>query len=74
MAAIQIGQIQAHAKPSGSPSDQETEAALNGLFPRREIKKVLLVSPPDTPDSMFQYDAATPRKYSNYPPYGQGFF
>lgn len=70
MAAMQSGQLQAQGRASGSPTGQETETVLNRLFPGRKIKRVLLVNPPDVPASMFQYDAAKRRKYSNYPPYG----
>jgi len=50
--------------------EKEVEALLNGLFPRREIRRVLLVNPPDADTSFFQYETALRKRYTNYPPYG----
>lgn len=49
---------------------QESENLLDRLFPAREIKRILLVNPPDADSSMFRYDTAKRGRYTNYPPYG----
>ncbi len=50
--------------------NQPTEDLLSRIFPLRQIRKVLLVTPPDAEAAMFRYDSAKRRRYSNYPPYG----
>ncbi|MDP6180374.1 MAG: cobalamin B12-binding domain-containing protein, partial [Desulfatiglandales bacterium] len=49
---------------------KDIEDFLDELFPRRSIKKVLLVNPPDSHAELFQYDTAKRGRYSSYPPYG----
>lgn len=46
------------------------QAYLSQIFPKGDIHKVLLVTPPDGDASLFQRDTARRRRYSNYPPYG----
>lgn len=46
------------------------EAFLRRRFAGRRIGKVLLVNPPDADASLFRYDTAKRRRYTNYPPYG----
>lgn len=42
------------------------------LFPNGKLDRVLLVSPPDTDSSMFNYETAKSGRYWNFPPYGLG--
>jgi len=70
MSAEVLEKVSVHSDLISLPHAQETESLLNRLFPRREIRKVLLVNPPDVHASMFQYDTAKRRRYANYPPYG----
>lgn len=53
-----------------SDNTHQTENLLDRLFPTRNIKRVLLVSPPDADSTLFRYDTAKRGRYSNYPPYG----
>ncbi len=46
------------------------ENYLNRLFPDRDLKRILLVVPPDGDKSIFRYDAAKRKRMSNFPPYG----
>ncbi|MEO5375297.1 MAG: B12-binding domain-containing radical SAM protein [Alphaproteobacteria bacterium] len=46
------------------------ETALNRLFPRRLVRRVLLVTPPDADAALFRFDTAKRGRYTNYPPYG----
>lgn len=48
------------------------DAALSAIFPRRSIRRVLLVTPPDADAEIFRYDMARRGRYTNYPPYGLG--
>jgi len=48
------------------------DAALSAIFPRRSIRRVLLVTPPDADAEIFRYDTARRGRYTNYPPYGLG--
>jgi radical SAM superfamily enzyme YgiQ (UPF0313 family) len=49
---------------------KDIEVFLDELFPRRSIKKVLLVNPPDSHSELFRYNTAKRGRYSSYPPYG----
>jgi radical SAM superfamily enzyme YgiQ (UPF0313 family) len=51
---------------------EDTEAVLESLFPKRQIKKILLVNPPDVHADMFKLGPAKRRRYSSFPPYGLG--
>ena len=51
-------------------TQKDIEDFLDDLFPRRSIKKVLLVNPADSHSEMFRYDTAKRKRYSSYPPYG----
>lgn len=51
---------------------QRADKTLNNLFPKRAIKKVLFVVPPDADESMFNFATARRGRYWNYPPYGLG--
>lgn len=42
------------------------------LFRGGEIRRVLLVTPPDGDSALFRLPTAQRRRYSNYPPYGLG--
>src|SRR5262249_21561649 len=44
----------------------------NRLFPKRQIKRVLFVSPPDADSSLFNWATGKRGRYLNYPPYGPG--
>lgn len=46
------------------------EQFLDSVFPTREIKRVLLVNPPDADASLFQFATAARGRYTNYPAYG----
>ena len=46
------------------------DAAITSIFPRRSIRRVLLVNPPDADASIFRYETARRGRYTNYPPYG----
>jgi len=48
----------------------KADAFLNTVFPKRKLKKVLLVNPPDADVSLFRYNTAKRLRYTNYPPYG----
>jgi radical SAM superfamily enzyme YgiQ (UPF0313 family) len=48
------------------------EDTLDGLFPQRAIKRVLLINPPDADSEVFRYETAKRGRYTNYPPYGLG--
>lgn len=45
---------------------------LSTLFPKPELTRVLLVTPPDADISIFNPDNARRGTYSNFPPYGLG--
>ena len=51
---------------------QAADEELTRLFPRRRIRRVLLVAPPDADASMFHYATAKRRRYWNFAPYGLG--
>ena len=44
---------------------------LKKCFPNK-IKKVLLITPPDGTEDLFQYETAKRKRYPNYPAYGLG--
>jgi len=46
------------------------DQALDKIFPKRQIKRVLLVTPPDATAELFKIPTAKRRRYTNYPPYG----
>jgi len=48
------------------------EADIRRLFPNRSVTKVLLISPPDLDQSLFDFSTAHRGRYWNYPPYGFG--
>jgi radical SAM superfamily enzyme YgiQ (UPF0313 family) len=48
------------------------QAELSRLFPRRLIKKVMFVVPPDGDKTLFDYATAKRGRYWNYPAYGVG--
>jgi radical SAM superfamily enzyme YgiQ (UPF0313 family) len=58
------------AQPAGGLSNSEADDFLGNLFPRREVKRVLLVTPPDADASLFRPETALRGRYTNYPPYG----
>ena len=70
MADVVADKAHIHYDQTQLPDTQETERILNRLFPRREIRKVLLVKPPDSDASIFQYESAKRRRHANFPPYG----
>lgn len=45
-------------------------AILDKLFPKRCVRSVMLINPPDADASMFRYTTAKRGRYTNYPPYG----
>lgn len=45
---------------------------LGEWFPRKTIKRVLLVNPPDAERELFRLPTARRKRYPNYPPYGLG--
>lgn len=55
---------------SSSSLPAAAKSILKRLFREKEIKKVLLVNPPDSDSSMFRYATAKRGRYTNYPPYG----
>lgn len=65
-----LATIPANAEPAGSTELQRAQDFLNRLFPRREIRRVLLVNPPDADLSLFRFDPAKRGRYGNFPPYG----
>ncbi|MBI4023329.1 MAG: B12-binding domain-containing radical SAM protein [Verrucomicrobia bacterium] len=67
---VMLDKLSAREGFAGHHEDQQTEALLTRLFPSRDIKKVLLVTPPDVEAAFFRYENAKRRRYSNYPPYG----
>lgn len=46
------------------------DSLIKDLWQGREIKKILLVTPPDGDSSLFRKDTALRKRYANYPPYG----
>ena len=50
---------------------EKSKAYLKKKFPYG-LKKVLLVTPPDGTEDLFQISTAKRRRYSNYPAYGLG--
>ena len=53
-------------------SDNEISEILDKLFSGNEIRRVLLVSPPDGSSEMFRFETGRRRRYTNFPPYGLG--
>lgn len=48
----------------------DVDRLLNQWFPERDIRRVLLVNPPDGEQELFRLQTAKRRRYPNYPPYG----
>ena len=48
----------------------KAETFLRGLFPSRNVKRILLITPPDADATMFRFDTAKRKRYTNFPPYG----
>ena len=42
------------------------------IFNNKNIKKILLINPPDVDSSLFNFDSAIRGRNMNYPPYGLG--
>ena len=40
------------------------------IFNNKNIKKILLINPPDVDSSLFNFDSAIRGRNMNYPPYG----
>lgn len=59
-----------HLRPIQQMETAAIETRLNQLFPARNIRRVLLITPPDAEAANFQYATAKRRRYPNYPPYG----
>ena len=55
---------------NSSPTGSEIDEFLGRLFPRRDVKRVLLINPPDADASLFRPETALRGRYTNYPPYG----
>jgi radical SAM superfamily enzyme YgiQ (UPF0313 family) len=51
---------------------EEADLAIKKIFGGNSIRRVLLVSPPDIPASLFDYDTTKRGRSNNYPPYGLG--
>ena len=50
----------------------DSDKMINDLFPKRSIKRILLITPPDVAGTEFNYDLAKRGRYTNFPPYGLG--
>jgi radical SAM superfamily enzyme YgiQ (UPF0313 family) len=48
----------------------QVEGVLDRLFPSRDVRRVLFITPPDVDATLFSFDTAKRGRYSNYPPYG----
>ncbi len=60
-------------QPIGDKSDLHALVKqMADLFPNGQIKKVLLVTPPDADSGLFRFETAKRGRYTNYPPYGLG--
>lgn len=46
------------------------QATLDDCFPTKKLERMLLIAPPDADRTIFKYDMAVRKRYSNYPPYG----
>ena len=64
--------IETNAGKEERSMDAFADRELNRLFPERNIKRVLLVAPPDADSENFNYDTGKRGRYWNYPPYGLG--
>ena len=51
---------------------EEADLAIKKIFGGNNIRRVLLVSPPDIPVSLFDYDTTKRGRSNKYPPYGLG--
>lgn len=56
------------------PADQFAEAQeiLSDLFPDGEIRRILLVAPPEVTEFRFRHELAKKKRYPNFMPYGLG--
>ena len=54
------------------PKKSKIIEILRSLFKNKPVKKVLLINPPDGDESMFKYDTAKSKRYTNFAPYGLG--
>jgi radical SAM superfamily enzyme YgiQ (UPF0313 family) len=54
-----------------APDNSKVAAFFARYFPRN-IRRVLLVNPPDADSSLFRIETAKRGRYTNYPPYGLG--
>ena len=59
-----------HLHPDQEGKAVDIEQLLNRLFPTRDIRRILLITPPDADAANFQYATAKRGRYPNYPPYG----
>ncbi len=50
----------------------KASSVLDGLFPQRPVRRILLVVPPDAEATLFRFATAKRGRYTNYPPYGLG--
>lgn len=57
-------------KNPAKPNSEQAENFLDRLFPARRIRRVLLITPPDTSSEIFKLGTAKRKRYTNYPPYG----
>ena len=69
---MQINNETSNIKLNKSFSEHDVDEALTAIFPKRSIRRLLLVTPPDADSTMFQLDTARRGRYPNYPPYGLG--
>ena len=55
----------------GKTRSNELKKLIKKVFPdKSNIKKILLVAPPEADSSMFDYNIAKRGRANNYPPYG----
>ena len=45
---------------------------IKSLFKNKSVKRVLLINPPDGDISMFKFETAKAKRYTNFAPYGLG--
>lgn len=69
---MQINNPTSSIKPHWTFSEHDVDEALTAIFPKRSIRRLLLVTPPDADSAMFRHDTARRGRYPNYPPYGLG--
>lgn len=64
---IDVLPISSAQHPENEPFDAKSLFAEKGI---RNVKKLLLINPPDADADVFDVSFANRRRYSNYPPYG----